>query len=506
MKPQKRLVIFLIIFLLVIALNNHTAKAEVASRWAPDARVPGYLDDTFTPFLVADHDRTVHAFASQWVDNAGRRLAIVYRKWSLTGGWTRPVDILLAPTGDAHILGAFLDSADTMHIIFMTGEARNTAVYYSNAPAAVADAATAWSLPAMIGENAFDLNSAAITGDDQGNLIVIYSGNKDGNGVYCITSSDAGKTWTEPLPVFLTYDTTLVPFSLRLTMGPDRQVRSTWNVVTSLGVDETLYFANYDIQNSKWSTPVDLDNRIDLPDYFGPSFPAIVDNGKDIVIMYNGGNPFSGRHVNPGRPIQRVRLSSDDGRTWSGPVDPFPFHVGRSGEHALVLDGAGVPHALFVQRIETTTEDGEYSIIGGIWHSTFQNGNWSNPDRFVTTYSPHDVRAVVSQGNVLLVVWREDPGSGQHGIWFSYEVLDTPELPLVPLPTVPVTVSAEQFSTLVPSLITPTPLPENILLNDSSPSSWTTNPAFPLLAGVIPVFLIVIVVLAVYRFWINRRE
>jgi hypothetical protein len=158
--------LFLIVFLVIPGLSNNTAKAEVAGQWAPDARVPGYLDDTFTPFLVADRDRTVHAFASQWINDGSRRLAIVYRKWSLSFGWTKPEDIILAPTGNAQILGAFLDSSDRMHIIFMTGEARDNAVFYSFAPAANADLITAWSPPVMVGEDAIGVNSAAITGDD----------------------------------------------------------------------------------------------------------------------------------------------------------------------------------------------------------------------------------------------------------------------------------------------------------------------------------------------------
>ena len=154
MKFVKHISLFLIVFQIIFGLSNTTAKADVAGQWSPDARVPGYLDDTFTPFLVADQNRTVHAFASQWINDGSRRLAIVYRKWSLSIGWTRPEDIILAPSGDAQILGAFLDSSDKMHIIFMTGEARNNAIFYSFAPAANADLVTAWSTPVMVGEDA----------------------------------------------------------------------------------------------------------------------------------------------------------------------------------------------------------------------------------------------------------------------------------------------------------------------------------------------------------------
>jgi hypothetical protein len=505
MKKLKNFSVFLMFFPIILGLSHTAVKADVTGQWSPDAQIPGYLDDTFTPILVADQNRTVHAFASQWINDGKRRLAVVYRKWSLSVGWTRPVDIILAPTGDAQILDAFLDSSDRMHIIFIIGEARDTAIYYSFAPAANCDLVTAWSIPLLVGENALGVNSAAITGDDQDNLFIIYSGNRDGNGVYFLTSTNAGGNWSDASPVFLTYDTTLVPFSLQLVIGQDRQVRATWNVVTSVGVDETLYFANYNALTSEWNHLVELENRIDLPEYFGPSYPEIVDSGKEIVIMYNGGNPFSGRPVNPGRPIQLIRLSSDGGETWSRPLGPFPYHLGRSGEHAMVLDGSGIPHGLFAQRIETATADGEYSVTGGIWHSAFINGNWTNPDRFVTTYPPHDVRAVVSQGNILLVVWREDPGSGKHGVWFSYSILDGPELPVIPISTIPAATSTNQTPPMIPFLDTPTPTAVNDVFEESTFSRWRNNPAFPLVAGAVPVVLIVIVIFVTYRFFTKQR-
>lgn len=504
MKKIKNISLLLIVLLVSMGVSPVVVNANGTGGWSSDARVPGYLDDTFTPFLVADQNRTVHAFTSQWINDGSRRMAVVYRQWSLSSGWTRPVDIILASAGDAQILGVFLDSLDKMHIIFMVGEAGGTSVFYSSAPASNADLATAWSTPILVGES-LGLNSAAIIGDDQGNLIIIYSGNRVGNGIYCVTSNNSGKNWTEPSPVFLTYDTALLPYSLRLAINADRQVSATWSVVTVLGVDETLHFANYNISNSKWNLPVELDRRIDLPDYFGPSFPAIVDNGKEIMIMYNGGSPFSGRLVELGRPVQLVRLSEDQGESWSGLIGPFPNHLGRSGEHALILDGNGTPHALFVQRIETSDEDGKYSMIAGIWHSAYLDKAWSNPDRIVTTIAPHDVRAVVCQGNILLVVWREDPGSGKHGVWFSYNILNVPENPVVPLSTVPVILPTQQVSTLTPLLNTPTPLPEDIL-DEPLFSQLRNSPGFPLVAGIVPVILIVIGTFIAYFFLIKRNQ
>ena len=513
MKQKRYLVVLIAVVCVLLASGQEHAvvKAGGASSWSPDEKVPGYLDDTFTPFLLADRNRTVHAFVSQWVENDGRNLAIVYRQWTLAGGWTRPVDIILSPTGgNANFLGAFLDASDILHVIFSVTKSNSTTIYYSFAPAINADWSLAWSSPMPIGWDAQGLNSAAIVGDDQGNLVVIYGGNRDGNGVYFIHSKDSGRNWSGPLPVFLTYDTLLSAFSLRLTVSPDQKINAAWNVVTNLGIDEALYFASFDTENSKWETPIELERRIDLPEYFGPSFPAIVDNGRELVVIYNSGNPFTGRPVGAGRPIQRSRISLDGGETWNEPLNPFPFHVGRSGEHTVALDGNGTPHTLFVQRIESSDDEGNYKIIGGIWHSALQNGGWTNPDRFVTLLAPHDVRSVVVQGNVLLAVWRQDPGLGAKGVWYSYSILDVPEKPVTPLATVPADFYVAT-SVFAPELGTPEPTPPSELPDqpevpdDAPPSNLGGNPALPIIVGIIPVILILIGVVLGYRYLTNRR-
>ena len=80
-----------------IGVGSLTAAAQGSNEWSPAMRVPGYLDDTFTPYLMADRSGIVHAFANQWVDDDHGLLAVVYRQWTINRGWTPPVDILLLP-------------------------------------------------------------------------------------------------------------------------------------------------------------------------------------------------------------------------------------------------------------------------------------------------------------------------------------------------------------------------------------------------------------------------
>lgn len=242
--------------------------------------------------------------------------------------------------------------------------------------------------------------------------------------------------------------------------------------------------------------------RIEINGYFGPSYPAIIDNGKSVVIMYNSGNPFTGGFTEAGRPIIRVRLSKDNGQTWEEATNPFPMLQGNSGDHALVMDSNHVVQAIFIMRIEGYL-NGKQTLIGGVWHSELRGGSWTNPDRFTTSLPPANLRAVVSQGNLLLVTWREDPGSGNDGVWYSYITLTAPELPLKTLPILQTINPPSIGSTAIPVMsILSTPIPISMEidpLQDLPGGSYA--PTTPLIFGMVAVILILLGVILVKRLY-----
>ena len=429
-------------------------------------------------------------------------LAIVYRQWSLAKGWTSPVEIIQLPPGfgDAQVHGAFLDKAGTMHMVFWGGDPVTAYIFYSSAPVSNIDSASAWSLPVLLGGDAFYPSSAAIAGDDQGNIFIIYNGKRDPNSIYAVHSSDSGKTWSSPTPIFLSYDFQLVPLALQLYMTSSGHLFAVWNVVTYVGLDVALYYADYDSTSAQWNEPVLLDKRIEDESYFGPSFPSITGNDGKTVILYNTGNFAPNGFVDLGRPIEMVRMTYDDGQTWSDFVVPFPQHLGRSGEHTLAVDSAGVIHAVFIMRIDDFTPEGQYAPVLGMWHSELRGDAWSNPERYVPNVQPHDVRSVVAQGNILLLLWRQDPGGGQSGIWYTYLTLDAPELPKVALPVE----DGSNDSSIVP---TSTPASNPIPIYTNTPADFGnigprifSNPATPLFFGVIlTILLFAGIIIVVYR-------
>ena len=407
--------------------------------------------------------------------------------------------------GETEVYDAYLSESGIIHLLFRSGTALGSSIYYSRAPIVRADRATAWSSPELIGPAALVPGSGAIIGDD-GNLVVIFTGGLEGNnGVYAVVSSDEGVSWTDPEPIYLTFDTALIPYSLHMAAGQNGQAHAVWNVVNEGGVDQELYYARLEISQAVWTSPTLLAERISRDGFFGPSFPVLVDNGREVVVMYNSGNPVANGQVSLGAPVQLVRRSEDGGDSWQPETAPFPRHLGRSGSHALVVDSEQVIHALFIQRVEPP--DG--TPVGGLWHSRSQDGEWSEPELFdLNTFSGHDLRAVVSQGNLILATMREDPGAGAIGVWYTSIMLNSAELPVV----IPDLVSLEPTPTVaitsVPVLGPATPQPSPVAgsaLPPNSAADASSDPARAVMLALGPVFVLLVGVIIVRQLSRLRR-
>ena len=63
-----------------------------AREWSPVAAIPDHFPNALPPILVADNNRTVHAFVTlPLTDDPNEYLTaeygIFYRQWTLEGGW-----------------------------------------------------------------------------------------------------------------------------------------------------------------------------------------------------------------------------------------------------------------------------------------------------------------------------------------------------------------------------------------------------------------------------------
>jgi hypothetical protein len=479
-----------ILFWAIFQSSRIAAAAQVsANRWSPRQRIPGIQDEADTPYLVADRNQTVHAFHSMLIEEDSPELAIVYSNWNLDLGWTLPVDILLPFGGDlAYMQGAFLDQSGMMHIIFYCCDDFSPNIYYSRAPAHEADRASAWSVPELIGEKASSPHTATLVGDNRGNLFVLYGGNLDGKGIYAFHSPDSGDTWSLPVPVFLTDDSTLLPIGIQAHVDHQGRLHAVWVVNNPSGTGDAIYYAGLEADRETWRDPVvfaeinQSDFRVGLISRVGN--PAIAAYNQELIAIYMVCSPCE----------KRMRRSIDGGKTWTVPQDPFQTSRGMYGPVDFVIDSNDTLHVIFGDRARGQT----------MYHSVWRDGHWLELELVVPlselkyprgspmAFTPTNPNAVISQGNVILISWRLDPGQGDNGTWYSYKELDTPELPLVPLPTVSAISAITPMPNITPVLpfSTPSPTPMTFSEEYGSPS-FSNNPTDPLILGVLPVVLVI---------------
>jgi hypothetical protein len=391
---------------------------------------------TLPPVLVADQDRTVHALVSLQLsddpnDPDSAELGIFYRKWTLQDGWTAPNDIMLTPVKkQARVKDAFMDDAGVIHMVFYGGDEQEAYTFYTWAPAADAASAQAWAPPFVVGPGATAPEIAGIVGDGKDRLMVIYGGNLgEGNSMYVIYSEDAGASWTEPQLLFSTYSLKTKPFDFSLVKGESGRIYLVWNVTDETGQNIMGYFAKMEsLESKQWSEPMELDKNVGL----GIAFPQVTEYDGKVMLIYNNG--LEGQVP----PVQWFRMSTDGGKLFDEPLHPFPTHIGRNGTVSFVEDSSGILHVFFAQRIGGGF--GEAIDLHGMWHATWQGSSWSPLAPVVSgppspSFDPYDANAVSVQGNVILLTFRTDPGRKVGSTWYTYQALDTPELPVMPLPT-----------------------------------------------------------------------
>ena len=423
-------VLGLALLLVSVSQRQAPARAEAQNaQWSTPQTIPGYDPETWTPILVADQNRTVHAFSSQPVDAGGGKSvqAVFYNRWTVEQGWTIPSDILLSPYKDARITDVYLDRKDTFHVVFFGGDNTGADIYYSKAPAALADDPNAWSAPIIIGEDAGDPEGAVFYEGDQGSLYVMYNGRQLGNGLYVVSSKDGGENWSDPAPIFFTPSDEPNISQLHVIRATSGSLHAVWLVSDASGQGRGIYYARSDGRNV-WSEPVLL---AAAQEGLGPQAPTIVEYDDALFALYI---------MTPKITMQR---SVDDGKTWDDPTIIFPRHVGANGSLSLLVDSKPSLHLLFGQRITGNPD------IHGMWHSVYDNGHWLEPEAVVngplvidhtgsTGFDPFEARGVVVQGNVILITWITERGSKGNGVWFSYRLLGSKEIPAIPVPlTIP---------------------------------------------------------------------
>jgi len=488
----------IILFVLLTALsdNGETAVAQSQLRWASQDRIPFYDDLILEPpQLIADSSGVVHAFNAQVTDSGA---AIMYRHWTVDKGWTIPTDVIIPPNNEIQArnipLDVSLDENGMVHLVFMAGNLRESNIYYSRAPLVDANNARAWSTPLIIGTHAL-LNPPQVTmiGDHKGDLFVAFSGSRDGSGLYMVQSNDGGNRWSEVQSIFLTYTWDFWPSALTMHIDSQENVHALWAVAGLDGLSDAVFYSRLEKGQTEWSEPFEMARVIG----FQADTPAIIEYDKELFVTYHNDFPTT----------SWMRRSSDGGNTWTEPVRFAPGFVGSNGAIDFVIDSSNTLHAFWGNRTGSP-------IIHGMWHRVWLGDRWGDIEAVVSGpqvvddiggngFDPKFARAVISRGNILLITWTTDGFAGENGAWYSYTILDAPQLPAEPVPA-PIETPTP---TAVPVTIdqTPTPNPYLAIGGNSEGGAVEVSPSTPLVAGIAPVLLLLGLIIVIYRlFFITR--
>jgi hypothetical protein len=473
-------------FLLLVSLSSSqfTLQAQQSIQWSAQARIPQYEDRTETPpFLIADGNMTVHVFNSQAlelnVNNSPR--AVFYRQWTPDWGWTEPIDIILNPNGSAlDLLDVYFDRQGIVHLLIQMN-ARE--LYYSKAHLATAGRAMSWSKPVLLSQQSVAMTAgiafvAAIHGDGNDRIVVLYSGLGDGNGIYALHSVTQGDTWSASTPIYLTGEDEILPVAPKLTRGESGSMHAVWSSFNEDGSGGPGYYARLDVPTGRWQNLIELDTP-------GIRTPNVIEYNNEIIVTYY--------HHNENK--NWWRKSGDGGQTWSEPSLIAPLHKGTNGFTSFAIDSNNNLHLFFGQRIDDDNH--------GMWHTLWTGDDWGEILPVVRGrqvrdqlggqgFDPHSARSVVINGNLVLVTWVTDGFAGLNGAWYATATLNTPELPRLPLLTPTPTMVAEGPVIGSPVIAETLPPDHHTLAEEQlATESETGNPPSPFVISLVPVVMLI---------------
>jgi hypothetical protein len=302
------------------------------------------------------------------------------------------------------------------------------------------------------------------------------------------------------MPLLLSYD--LKSTGPTLYTDEAGQIHAAWNTFDGKGVGVSGHYARLDIERKQWNDPIEIDEG---GIFLGIKYIQVFEHNGGIFLAYYGGRDNA----------NWWRRSQDGGTTWSNPARISPQHVGTNGPVSFVVDSNNVLHLFFGQRINDENH--------GMWHSIWTGGGWTSRTPVVrgpaikeeiggNGFDPRHPRTAIVNGNVLLITWATDGAAGENGAWYSYTILDAPELPVVPLPTLPATPTPTVTpapTTATPSASSPMSSPtRQIITNYETNDSFAgpSNPTTPIIVSIVPIVLLISVFITIHQLQKHLRR
>jgi hypothetical protein len=399
-----------VITTLLFANIHQTHKVAYAQNsgdgWSEFVNISKTSTASTYPCIVADSAGNVHVLWSEDVngktsnlqlntdgspllDSRGNKVnyltetgnTLFYTRWD-GNKWLDPIDVQINPGGRIQYPQASVDLQGILHVVWVATEGENARLYYSQAQASKAESVQEWTRPTVLAENILYASYPVdIATDVTGGIHVLFSRIGDEPGAYVINSDDGGKTWSNPVELYRTYDSssTLEGIShTRLIVDKKGRLHATLTRYGSDGNGKGIYYLQSQDLGRTWSKPFEV--AIWQPGWYEVDWLSVGVAGDDIHLVWEGSSSIA---------FVNERISNDGGVTWNAPHQILAKLRGANGFPALVTDSANQLHMLYVQRGDPD------SISQGIWYTSWNKDHWQDP--YLIGSSNYDIYAAVDK-------------------------------------------------------------------------------------------------------------
>ena len=320
-----------------------------------------------SPLIIADPVKGMHVFWSQTDSTVsisgetGNNLitTIYYAFWD-GEHWLVPGTALATSAGKAIRPAVTLDPGGRLMVVWNTNQTGE--INFSWASASRALSSSEWATPLLLPLPHPLVSSPDILADAAGIVYVAYAVPlNEGRGIYIISSTDLGKTWSAPVMVF---DGAAAGWEMidqpHLAVTGDGRLHLLWTKLTVPAGNGVLglYYASSEDGGKIWSEAKEV---VDKP----VTWDEIVASGESTLHRF-------WQEGSSGSMMIWQDQSLDGGSTWEKPEIVSSF-LGTTGLSSIAVDASGQLHLL--QMVEKGQE--EFTLQHSIWNganwTTFEN-------------------------------------------------------------------------------------------------------------------------------------
>jgi hypothetical protein len=414
------------------------------SSWNPALSFFSTQKEISSVSLLADAAGQLHAIWMQSAAEGAGDVTFFYARWDGTQ-WAPIVSIITPPFGRAQDLSAALDPSGRLIVVWSGGPFGE--IYFSWTSVEVAGMPSEWAEPAILPMPRPVGATPQILAVEDGRLYVTYAiPINEHRGIYLISSTDRGETWSEPVQVVdgsaAGWEMVMNP-TLEVTPSGDLHLLF-WRFPPPVGVETTtLYYVRSTDQGTSWTAPEELVSA-ELRASWIESF------GQEAVYRM-------WQEIRNGVLVTILETSVDGGVTWSAPINFSDFDLDVANSD-VVLAPSGRLHVLQLVKDSAGLILQEKSWDGANW----VNENRQRIEGAVLEKDPWLLKVRVnSEGTlgVLVIGQMDTAAEGSSDIVFTSRKLEESAAP-PPLVT-PVSEVVVPEQTATPDLsVTPTAAPD----------------------------------------------